>query len=147
MKVSELKSKLRELSLKVMGKRDALIERLRLAVKKEDTTVAKEAGLRGPERTESVKKFKAAMRGGIGDDSEESESDDDEESIEDERNDGRRVRGVTGRRCDRPQTVLAFRDVEDALEYFSGDGRQNVKHWLSTFGDVWLGGDAKGGVS
>lgn len=36
-------------------------------------------------------------------------------------------------RDDRQQPVLTFRDVEESLETFSGDGNQSVRRWLGNF--------------
>lgn len=34
---------------------------------------------------------------------------------------------------ERPRTMLTFKDVEDALATFSGDGTQNVQRWFASF--------------
>lgn len=37
------------------------------------------------------------------------------------------------RRDDRQQPVLTFKDVEESLETFNGDGNQSVRRWLNNF--------------
>lgn len=130
LRVGEIKDRLRKLNLKVTGKKDVLVERLRMAVKSENVTFA--AGPSVERLIEARPKTKVKSNKS---DFEESDDEDSDESHDSERDDRRGAR--TRSRCDaQPRSTLAFKNVEDALECFSGDGNQNVKRWISTFEDT-----------
>lgn len=111
--IFKLKMRLRALGLKTMGNKAVLRERLKTAIEEAD------------ESDENV------------DDDEDEDEDDGEGEEPFKRNAVRRSskRSVNTTRDTRQdvrpvrQTTLSFKDVEDALETFSGDGGENI-HWL-----------------
>ncbi|XP_063974896.1 uncharacterized protein LOC135161347 [Diachasmimorpha longicaudata] len=164
--VGELKSRLRELQLRVTGKKAALIERIRSAgstdkIMEGETSRTKEGDVLDQLRTKELKsrlqglglettgkkadllaRVKGPLIKSVEADSDSSDSDSTSDSDdEDEVHNGGRQRRVYRQRgpvmnsdvSRYPRSMLTFKDVEEALERFSGDGSQNIWRWFCTF--------------
>ena len=87
-------------------------------------------------------RLQAALEGGNV--SSEEESDDESDNEEDERDVIKHEGGTRAMCSDRNEyrqkagtvSVLSFKDVEDALELFSGDKGENVERWFESFEEV-----------
>lgn len=108
MKKTELVNKLNELSLKSSGNKDELKTRLKAALEIDDEVESLEDEEEDDFLSTSIKS-------------------DDEETVPNAS--ARRIRvresGV--------QPMLTYRDVEDALETYSGDGSKNFERWVTNF--------------
>lgn len=109
----EVKTRLRALGLEVTGKKAELVGRLKAAYEDDDD-----------------------------DDDEDDEDEDDNEDDEKDEEEGKVVehsrRNDVGNRkhyrdAGFSRNVLTFKDVEDALETFSGDGSENIHRWFVMF--------------
>ncbi|XP_033305934.1 uncharacterized protein LOC117208737 [Bombus bifarius] len=134
MRTSELKDELRRRRLRLAGRKRELVERLLAALR-----VEREHGARGGDPEDD-------------DDDSEEDDDDDEISVVGDRldvngpgnrnlnrqDDRVRVTPVLKRpRQDEPRCMLlTFRDVEDSLEKFSGDGLPSVSRWIEDFEEM-----------
>ncbi|XP_015123892.1 uncharacterized protein LOC107045980 [Diachasma alloeum] len=116
LKSKDLKSRLKELGLKTWGTKAVLITRLKAALEGKDDSSS--------ESEES-------------DESSDNDSEDDSQGKRETHvvNNGLNAGENSGmyRLFGYPRSTLTFKDVEDALERFSGDGSQNIRHWFSTF--------------
>lgn len=115
--IKELRARLARLGLKMTGKRPELLLRLQ---------AAKEGNIGSAEDGDDDKD--------VSEDDEESEDDDeseDEKKRVDRQRDGekRHKRHHSKNRG----SNITFRDVEDALESFSGDKGENIIRWFKTF--------------
>ncbi|XP_033314659.1 uncharacterized protein LOC117213423 [Bombus bifarius] len=135
MRTSELKDELRRRRLRLAGRQRELVERLLAALR-----VEREHGAREDDPEDD------------NDDDSEEDDDDDEISVVGDRldvnspgnrnlnrqDDGVRVTPVLRRsRQDEPRCMLlTFRDVEDSLEKFSGDGLPSVSRWIEDFEEM-----------
>ncbi|XP_033356960.1 uncharacterized protein LOC117237285 [Bombus vosnesenskii] len=135
MRTSELKDELRRRRLRLAGRKRELVERLLAALR-----VEREHGAREDDPEDD------------NDDDSEEDDDDDEIDVVGDRldvngpgkrnlnseDDGVRVTPVLRRsRQDEPRCMLlTFRDVEDSLEKFSGDGLPSVSRWIEDFEEM-----------
>ena len=153
----ELKTQLEEKGLPLTGSKAVLRERLRGALETEETeenyevftneqvNAMKKDELVNRLRELSLKttgnkgdlriRLKAALE--IGDEEEEDQEDDNHSNVIDSSSEEEAVSNSDGR-ADRRQGIgshptLTFRDVEDALETFSGDGSKNFQRWITNF--------------
>lgn len=128
--LDELKTRLRAMGLKTMGKKAVLRERLKAAIEESDESDDDDLDEDENDDEDEVEN----------NDDDESEDDDGEEEkkrkkkMADKRSEKRSVNAVRG--TDRNarhvrQVTLSFKDVEDALETFSGDGSESIHRWLS----------------
>lgn len=146
-----LKSRLRELGLQVSGTKAVLRERLRAALQRseddeddtsdeeddigEDADVGEDAdSIHGGSMEGARGGMVSATRGTIGGGARRATPIRDPGMLRVNENatfDGGRAtrEGI----YDRPKTVLTFKDVEDALVTFSGDGTQSVRRWFVLF--------------
>ena len=113
LRTNELRARLASLGLKVTGRKSELRARLRAALEGDNV-------------------------------SSEEESDDESNNEKDERDVIKHKRGTRAMCSDRDEyrqkagtvSVLSFKDVEDALELFSGDKGENVERWFELFEEV-----------
>lgn len=112
--VDELKEELRKLTLQVSGSKAVLRERLRTATRK--AQVEDEGKSRAGEESEEDDEDN--------DDRKEESSDSEEDEVHDVM--------VAGRKATVGPT-LSFKDVEDSLQIFSGDGKQSIRKWIEEF--------------
>lgn len=149
--VDELKDRLEELQLPTTGSRAVLRERLRGAAEQiqddsnndkltnKDVNAMKKTELVGRLRELSLlttgKKEELRIRLKSALEIREDESTDEEEEEQQEIEDAQRENNneVEGAGISVPRTTLSFKDVENALETFSGDGSKNFQRWLTNF--------------
>lgn len=118
MTVAQLKDELRRRKLKTAGNKAELVERFRAAVllegQEDGDASDDDDGVRGQVDCES---------GGESEFSDVSE--------------GGRGRGpLYGPSQERERCLLTFKDVEDAIDTFSGDDGKNVKQWIKDFDET-----------
>lgn len=119
MRKAELVSRLRDLSLNTSGKKEDLRNRLKSALEIQDE------GSEQEDEEEHQVGGTTARRDDEDQNTFDTSSEDDAVQTTNRRtNRSRRVRS---------QPTLTFRDVEDALEKFSGDGNQNFQRWVTAF--------------
>lgn len=100
MKKPELVNRLRELSLKTTGKKDELRSRLKAALEINEDESDDETEEGSEDGNDNLQGSEASNRG-----------------------------DQTDRAIHRPHPTLSFKDVEDALETFSGDGNKNFHRY------------------
>ena len=113
LRTKELRARLASLGLKVIGRKSELRARLQAALEGDNVSSGEE-------------------------------SDDESDDEEDEKDVIKHKRGTRAMCSDRDEyrqkactaSVLSFRDVEDALELFSGDKGENVERWFESFEEV-----------
>ncbi|XP_076474354.1 uncharacterized protein LOC143302634 [Bombus vancouverensis nearcticus] len=113
MNTKELKERLASLGLKTTGRKVELRARLRAAMDGNDISSEEESD-------------------------DESEDEDDKKNARGYKRDTRRVHQDRDECCRRAcvGSTLSFRDVEDALESFSGNRGENVERWFELFEEV-----------
>ncbi|XP_033360917.1 uncharacterized protein LOC117239468 [Bombus vosnesenskii] len=113
MNTKELKECLASLGLKTTGRKVELRARLQAAMDGNDISLEEESD-------------------------DESEDEDDKKNTRGYKRDTRRVYQDRDEYCRRAcvGSTLSFRDVEDALESFSGDKGENVERWFEAFEEV-----------
>lgn len=123
--VDELKEELRKLNLQVSGSKAVLRERLQAAIRKAKTSTKEGKSKRGEENEDHGENDEEIC---------EDNSDSNSDSEEDDENDA-----TTANRRTRTGLSLTFKDIEDSLQTFSGDGKQNVRKWMEEFEEtlVW----------
>jgi len=114
LKLDELKEELRKLDLEISGSKAVLRERLRAALQ---------------QMTANARDADDAGNGDTDDDG----CSDDESDEDDEETAGGSARRMRGRAVAPVTQPLSFRDIEDSVQTFSGDGRQNIRKWLEEF--------------
>lgn len=111
--VKELKGRLARLGLKITGKKMDLINRLRTSLDGDDEILEED-------EHEDEDEDEDEDEGG------DEDEDEDEDEEEEKKDGGKHRRKRTG-------PMLTFKDVEDALETFSGDKGENVNRWFESF--------------
>lgn len=113
MNTKELKERLASLGLKTTGRKVELRARLQAAMDGNDISSEEESD-------------------------DESDDEDDKKNARGYKRDTRRVYQDRDEYCRRAcvGSTLSFRDVEDALESFSGDKGENVERWFESFEEV-----------
>jgi len=96
-----------------------LRERLRESACKAENSAKKENERKSKDEEERDGDFE-----GYDEDNENDEEVDDSDSEEDE---------IVTRRASATRLPLSFKDVEDSLQTFSGDGKQNIRKWMEEF--------------
>lgn len=105
--VDELREELRKLNLQISGSKAVLRDRLRTAIREAESSA----------NNENEKKLS------------DENSEDDEEGDSDSDNEENEATG----RVSATRLPLSFKDVEDSLQTFSGDGKRNVRKWIEEF--------------
>lgn len=122
LRVDELKDELRRLDLTVTGSKVVLRERLRTALRRSNAN--DEDGEDDDDDGED-------------DGGNEEDDDDDDDGDGNERGDqgpvGRDARRAGRRAVASVAQPMSFRDVEDSVQTFSGEGKQNIRKWLEEF--------------
>lgn len=117
--VGELKEELGKLNLQVSGSKAVLCERLRAAIRKAKTSTKEVKSKRGEENEDHGENDEEIC---------EDNSDSNSDCEEDDENDA-----TTANRRTRTRLSLTFNDIEDSLQTFSGDSKQNVRKWMEEF--------------
>lgn len=107
MSLEELRDECRKLNLGVTGSKPVLRQRLKTVSEQRDRSEAEDH-----------------------DDSDDSEGDEEELHNRNEKQENTEVKTMV------MQQPLTFKDVEDSLQMFSADGRQNIRRWLEDFNET-----------
>ncbi|KYM98119.1 hypothetical protein ALC62_11185 [Cyphomyrmex costatus] len=126
LKIEELKEELRRLNLRVSGSKDVLRKRLRapLSQTRADDDENDDDEIDDDENCDDKN------------DDDEDDEDDTDDYVEAEgrsdvcRNVRRPVKKSTAAPSSQP---LSFKDIEDSMQTFNGDGKQNVRKWFEEF--------------
>lgn len=148
--VEELRAKLESMDLPTTGTKAVLRERLRGALEPEedpdveDLTCEKIDAMKKAElqrrlevlslkATGNKKELQDRLKAALELNEKEEEDEDEEEDLsEEESNEEEEIARSTNRRS-RGAPMLTYRDVEDALETFSGDDSQKFERWITQF--------------
>jgi len=118
--VDELKEELKKVNLRISGSKAVLRERLREFMREPESSAENENERKSQDEEEGDEDLEENDENNENDEKDDNNSDSEEDEV------------VT-RRASATKLPLSFKDVEDLLQTFSGDGKQNIRKWMEEF--------------